>query len=116
MNIHYPALITSAIFFGAIVVNLHNRFYGTVIFTSLVAIPSILLMVFLSQKNLDILAYILLLAPICLVIAGYVIGVQNNSPSALKPTLIPQLPNAKTNTLDAPPITKVPDRIEPKMS
>jgi len=112
MNIHYPALITSAIFFGAIVVNLHNRFYGTVIFTSLVAIPSVLLMVFLSQKNLDILAYILLLAPICLVIAGYVIGIKENSPSALKPTVIPQSPNSNSVV----PVAKVPDRIEPKMS
>jgi hypothetical protein len=116
MNIYYPALITSAIFFGAIVVNLHNRFYGTEIFTSLVAIPSVLLMVFLSQKNLDILAYILLLAPICLVIAGYVIGIQQNSPSALKPTVIPQLPHASSNILSTPPVAKVPDRIEPKMS
>ena len=114
MRVYYPALITSAIFFGAIVVNLHNRFYGTVLFTSLVAIPSILLMLFLSQKNLDILAYILILAPICLVIAGFVIGIQQNSPSALKTTVIPKLPNSTTDTLNTEP--KVPDRIEPKMT
>ena len=114
MRIYYPALITSAIFFGAIVVNLHNRFYGTVLFTSLVAIPSILLMLFLSQKNLDILAYILILAPICLVIAGFIIGIQQNSPSALKTTVIPKLPNSNTDVLDNEPT--VPDRIEPKMS
>ena len=113
MHIYYPALITSAIFFGAIAVNLHNRFYGTVIFTSLVAIPSILLMVFLSQKNLDILAYILILAPIILVIVGYSMGVRKNSPSYLKPTVAPILPHGNTNAL---PVESVPDRIEPKMT
>jgi len=113
MHIYYPALITSAIFFGAIVVNLQNKFYGTVIFTSLVAIPSLLLMVFLSQKNLDILAYILIVAPIILVIVGYSMGVQKNSPSHLKPTAATILPHGNTNAL---PTAMVPERIEPKMT
>jgi len=77
MQIYYPALITSAIFFGAIVVNLHDRNYSTVIFTSLLAIPTLLLLVLLSQKNLDIIAYLLILVPFILVFVGYSLGVQN---------------------------------------
>jgi apolipoprotein N-acyltransferase len=113
MPIYYPALITSAIFFGAIVVNLHNRLYGTVILTSLLAIPSILLLVFLSQKNLDILGYILILVPMILVIVGYAMGVpQLNSMPLRPPATDPQPPSAPV----APHQPNVPDRIEPKMS
>ena len=113
MPIYYPALITSAIFFGAIVVNLHNRLYGTVILTSLLAIPSILLLVFLSQKNLDILAYILILVPMILVIVGYAMGVPKlNSMPLRAPAADPSSPSAPT----APYKPSVPDRIEPKMS
>jgi len=117
MPIYYPALITSAIFFGAIVVNLHSGFYGTVILTSLLAIPSILLLVFLSQKNLDILAYILILVPIILVIVGYSMGVKK--PSTPKPTVTPPPPSSEAfspSQSSAPYQTNVPDRIEPKMS
>lgn len=119
MPIYYPALITSAIFFGAIVVNLHNRFYGTVILTSLLAIPSILLLVYLSQKNLDILAYILILVPIILVMVGYSMGVKKPSTVSLQPAVTPPPRSSEAfspSQSSVPYQTNVPDRIEPKMS
>ena len=70
MLIFYPALITSAIFFAAIVVNLKNQNYGTVFGLGLLAIPSVLFLLYLSQINYDILAYILLAVPIIIVVAG----------------------------------------------
>lgn len=74
MLIYYPPLITSAIFFAAIAVNLRNKDYALVFGLALLAIPSILFLTFLSQKGYTILAYILLLVPIVLVIAGYEMG------------------------------------------
>lgn len=74
MQIYYPPLIISAIFFAAIAVNLRNNDYATVFGLALLAIPSILFLTFLSQKGLNILAYILILVPIVVVIAGYEMG------------------------------------------
>ena len=100
MLIYYPPLITSAIFFAAIAVNLRNKDYALVFGLALLAIPSILFLTFLSQKGYTIVAYILLLVPIILVIAGYEMG------KAPTPTPAP-----------APEPTPAPapvDRIEPK--
>ena len=98
MQIYYPPLITSAIFFAAIAVNLKNSDYATVFGLALLAIPSILFLTFLSQKGLNILAYILILVPIILVIAGYEMGKAPTQPPEPAP---------------APEPAPV-DRIEPK--
>lgn len=82
MKLFYPALITSAVFFGAIAVNLHDRNYSTTIFLSLLAIPAVLLQVFLSQKNFDFVGYLLILVPIVIVYVGYSLGIPP-SPSPL---------------------------------
>ena len=74
MQIYYPPLIISAIFFAAIAVNLRNNDYATMFGLALLAIPSILFLTFLSQKGLNVLAYILILVPIVVVIAGYEMG------------------------------------------
>ena len=76
MEIYYPALVLSSIFFASIVVNLKNRNYGTVFAMALLAIPSLLFMVYLSQKNLDILAYALLAIPFVIIITGYEMGIK----------------------------------------
>ena len=104
MLIYYPPLITSAIFFAAITVNFRNQDYALVFGLTLLAIPSILFLTFLSQKGYNILAYILLLVPIILVIAGYEMG-KSPSPSP-EPTPTP----APTRTPTPAPV----DRIEPK--
>ena len=101
MKVFYPALVTAAIFFAAIVVNLNERDYGNVLFISLLAIPSIILQVFLTQKNFDILAYILILVPIILVYVGYSIGIHNKETFIVK---------------QVAPVTKVTERIEAKMT
>jgi hypothetical protein len=98
MQIYYPALVTSAIFFAAIAVNLRNQDYAAVFGLALLAIPSLLFLTFLSQKGYDILAYILLLVPIVVVVAGYEMGVKPNTVSE------PQVPETPTT----------PNRIEPK--
>ena len=104
MQIYYPPLITSAIFFAAIAVNLRNKDYATVFGLGLLAIPSLLFLTFLSQKGYNVLAYILLLVPIVIVIAGYEMGVRSgtSSPDVETNKLNEQIPNANTQ-----------DRIEP---
>lgn len=106
MKVFYPALVTAAIFFGAIVVNLHERDYATVLFISILAIPSIILQVLLTQKGFDIVAYILILIPIILVYVGYTLGINNNN----QIIIIEETPHTASTT------TKVPERIEAKMT
>jgi len=107
MQIYYPAVIASAIFFASIVINLRDQNnYGAFI-TSLIAIPTVIFIIFLSQKNLDIIAYILILVPIILVFIGYSIGIKrDDSGAAVSSTKVEQ----KKITTTTP---KVPDRIEP---
>ena len=103
MPIYYPPLVLSAIFFAAIVVNLNNKDYATVFGLALLGIPSTLFLTFLSQKGLNVLAYILLLVPIVVVIAGYEMGVKSSSSTPPSPS-----PAEETTTETSP------DRIEPK--
>lgn len=112
MAMYYPAIVTSAIFFSAIVVNLKNSNYGTVFGLGLLAIPSILFLVYLSQKNMDILAYSLLAIPLIIVIAGYEMGMKNTTPTPT-PTPTPTTPTLPTTTT-TPPTNNVPPRMEPK--
>jgi uncharacterized protein YacL len=107
MQIYYPAIIASAIFFASIVINLRDKNnYGAFI-TSLIAIPTVIFIIFLSQKNLDIIAYILILVPIILVFIGYSIGIRRDDTGA------PATPNRVENEKTTPTNPKVPDRIEP---
>jgi hypothetical protein len=78
--VYYPALVLSAIFFAAIVVNLKNQNNANAFGISLLAIPSVLFLTYLSQKKMDILAYILLVVPIIVVVAGYQMGIKNEEP------------------------------------
>jgi len=103
MQIYYPAVIASAIFFASIIVSLRDKNTFAAFTTSLLAIPVVLLIVFLCQKNLDVVAYMLILVPIILVYIGYNIGIKrddNGVAVSSKPT-IPE----KTNTVQ--------DRLEP---
>jgi len=103
MKIFYPALITAAIFFGNIVVNLHDRNYGTVIFISLLAIPAILLQVLLSQKNFDLVGYLIILAPIITIYLGYSMGIQKVI--TVTPTTTPTTTATTTPTTTATTVT-----------
>ena len=106
MKVFYPALVTAAIFFGAIVVNLHERDYANVLFISLLAIPAIILQVLLTQKGFDIVGYILILIPIILVYVGYSLGISNKQIIIIDETHKPQQQQQ----------AKVPERIESKMT
>lgn len=100
MQIYYPSLIASAICFSAIVVNMHENNFANVLFISLLAIPTVLFLAFLSQKNLDLVAYALILSPIIIVYVGYHMG------------LPPQLPKKITDINSANVAHVVPDRME----
>lgn len=107
MQIYYPAIIASAIFFASIVINLRDKNnYGAFI-TSLIAIPTIIFIIFLSQKNLEIVAYILILVPIILVFVGYSIGIRRDDTGAA--VILNKADKEKTT----PANPKVPDRLEP---
>jgi len=106
MQIYYPPLITSAIFFAAIAVNLRNKDYALVFGLALLAIPCILFLTFLSQKGYSVLAYILILIPIIVVIAGYEMG----KSSAPAPAPAPAAPAPAPASVEPAPV----GRIEPK--
>ena len=106
MQIYYPAVIASAIFFASIVINLRDQNNFGAFITSLIAIPTVIFIIFLSQKNLDIIAYILILVPIILVFVGYSIGIKRDDTGAASTPNKPEKKNTMTNP-------KVPDRIEP---
>ena len=103
MQIYYPALIASAIFFASITVNLRDKNNFGAFTTSLLAIPTVLFIVFLCQKNLDIIAYILLLVPIVLVFVGYSIGIQRDDAGVA----------INTKPVEKIKEAPVPDRLEP---
>lgn len=107
MVVYYPALIASAIFFASIIVNLRDKNNFGAFITSLLAIPTVLFIVFLCQKNLDIIAYVLILVPIVLVYVGYSLGIKrDDSGQGISSTSIE--PTKDTNNKP-----KVPERIEP---
>ena len=103
MEIYYPSLLASAIFFGAFVVNMRNNDYRSALFICIFAIPSIIFLAFLSKKNFDIIGYILILIPIILLYVGYTIGIQQ--PNSTTP-MIPTTPSATTTDV-------IPNRLEP---
>lgn len=103
MQIYYPALIASAIFFASITVNLRDKNNFGAFTTCLLAIPTVLFIVFLCQKNLDIIAYILLLVPIVLVFVGYSIGIKRDDAGVA----------VNTKPVEKIKEAPVPDRIEP---
>jgi len=105
MLIYYPSLIASAILFASVIINFRDKNYGLALTTSLFSIPLILLLVFLSQKNLDIVAYILLLVPIISIYIGYNSGIK-------KLITTNQQKNQK-NQPNQPNQPTTPDRIEP---
>jgi hypothetical protein len=103
MEIYYPSLLASAIFFGAFVVNMRNNDHRSALFICIFAIPSIIFLAFLSKKNFDIIGYILILIPIILLYVGYTIGIEQPNPIT-PPT--PTTPSATTTNV-------IPTRLEP---
>ena len=81
--VYYPALISSAIFFAGIVVSLHDKNNMMALILSLVAIPCVLFLGHLSYKNLDIIAYLVILIPVIVLYIGYSIGVHAPKPIIL---------------------------------
>ena len=105
--VYYPALITSAIFFAAIIVNLKNQNNANAFGIGMLAIPSIVFLTYLSQKKMDILAYFLLLVPIIIVIAGYEMGIKREAPPVVNDS-------SSSSSSSSSSVDAVPPRIEPK--
>jgi len=107
--VYYPALITSAIFFAAIIVNLKNQDFSTAFGIGILAIPSILFLTYLSKKNMNIVAYFLLIIPIIIVIAGYEMGIKRDESTPFNNSTTNPVNNSTPN-----PENIVPPRIEAK--
>jgi len=121
MQVYYPPLILSAIFFGSVIVSIHDRLYGNALIEGLLAVPCVLFLYYLSQKNLDIIAYLLILLPIVLLFIGYTLGLppKNKTPiidisgsvASTKPTvaLMPPVTDISGNvTSTKPTVTTTP--------
>jgi hypothetical protein len=104
MEIYYPSLLASAIFFGAFVVNMRNHDYRSALFICIFAIPSIIFLAFLSKKNFDIIGYILILIPIILLYVGYTLGIQQPNPTI--PVKTPSTPSTPSTS------SAIPSRLE----
>ena len=98
---YYPALVGSALLFSTIVVNLKEQNYLSSFLISLFSIPIVLFLVFLSQKNLDILAYLIIMIPVILLFVGFNLGINIETP-------------VSNNSIPTAPPLNVSDRIEPK--
>ena len=101
---YYPVLVSSAILFAVIVVNLHDKNNGTALITSLLAIPILLFLTYLCQSDRGLLAYIIILAPIFILYLGY-------SMSVPKPVVVAPIIDVSGNIV-ASPRPVVHDRIE----
>lgn len=103
MSNYYPSIIASAIFFAAIVISLHDGQKLSALIMSLLAIPFILFIGYLSQEHKHIHAYLLILIPILILYIGYDMGLPPTpTPTPPIPTP-PTLPSIPTTT--TPPIT-----------
>lgn len=90
MSVHYPVLIASAILFAGVVIKLHDKDTIGALFISLAAIPTVLFMGHLADKNMQFFAYLLIILPIILLYYGYAAGVkQPNSESFNNQPFVP---------------------------
>ena len=80
---YYPVLVSSAILFALIVVNLHDKNNGTALIISLISIPILLFLTYLCQSTHDIFAYILILAPIFIIYLGYTMSISEPTVSVI---------------------------------
>jgi uncharacterized membrane protein len=106
MQVYYPALIASAIFFASVIINLRDKNNYGAFTTSLFAIPTVLFIVFLCQKNLDVIAYVLLLIPMVLIFVGYNLGIKRDDNNVASEQV-----SSKKTEMPVKPV--VPDRLEP---
>ena len=104
MEVYYPALLSSAIFFGGFVIKTREKDYKSALFICLFAIPSIIFLAYLSKRELNSIAYTLILVPVILVYVGYTLGIQQ--PQIVSVALPPSITRDSSGNI-------IPGRIEP---
>jgi predicted tellurium resistance membrane protein TerC len=70
-----PVILGAAIFFAGIFVNFKDNNHNIAIVLGLLAIPVLMFLSYLTEKNLDVLAYLLLIVPGIIIYIGYKEGV-----------------------------------------
>lgn len=75
------------------------------------AIPVLLFLVYLSQNNLDIIAYVLILVPIIMIYVGYRLGMKSDL-TPIRTSRASTVTDANTNENENQPNVSVPDRLE----
>lgn len=115
MKIYYPALTTSAIFFALLILDLANHKAKLFVVHLIFSIIAVLLMSYLSQIDLDFVAWGILSIPLAMVLVGLLIGFYNSEPGTVivAPAIAPTPPRCNKrpcvcnlcNTPIAAPIT-----------
>ena len=86
MKIYYPALVTSALFTALLILDLLTKRTKLFAIHFVFALIAVTLMVYLSQKDLDIAAWGIFAFPFILLCAGLIIGYLNPAPGNIAST------------------------------
>jgi hypothetical protein len=98
MKIYYPALVTSALFTALLILDLLTKRIKLFAIHFIFALIAVTLMVYLSQKDLDIAAWGIFTFPFILLCAGLIIGYLNPAPGNIASTPPSTLANTVTCT------------------
>lgn len=85
MEISYPALTTASLFMALILIDLGKQNYKLMVGHFLFSFIAVLLMVYLSQNDLDFVAWGIFLIPLVLLTTGLIIGAVNAAPGTGTP-------------------------------
>ena len=86
MKVYYPAVATGAFFTALIILDLIRK-QSTLFITHIIfGIIAVLLMVYLSQKDMDTVAWGILALPVLLLVIGLLIGYFNPTPGLTSST------------------------------
>ena len=83
MEISYPALTTAALFVALILLDLAKSQYKLLIGHFLFGIIAVLLMIYLSQKGADLVAWGIFSIPLVMLAIGLAIGALHSAPGAV---------------------------------
>ena len=75
LDTHVPVVIGAALFSAGIYVNYQDKNTQSATLLALFTLPSLMFLSYLSEKHLDIIAYILLIIPAIIIYIGYKEGI-----------------------------------------
>lgn len=114
-SISYPALTTAALFMALILLDLAKQQYNLLIGHFLFGVIAVLLMIYLSQNGMDLVAWGVFSIPIVMLLIGISIGYLHSAPGSGSPPPPVEKPkkdkkeipcDASGNPLPAPPVTE----------